>query len=65
MASMYNNASGSGWEGWSPDDSYQSVTMLVTDQSASSGNIKQVLFYSVGGFSIGDYRMIYQFEHYD
>jgi len=64
MASMYQNTSGSSWESWSPDDAYQSVNMLVTDQSASVGNIKQVLFYSVSGFSTGDYRMIYQFEHY-
>ena len=59
IASFYNNMSGSsGWKAWSPDDSYQNINMLVTDQAASGSNIKQVRFNGTG-FSSGDYKIIF------
>ena len=66
IASFHNNTSGASWKGWSPDDAYQSIQMLVTDQSASGSNIKQVRFTTVSGtpFNTGDYRIIFLTEIY-
>ena len=65
IASFHNNVSGTGWKGWSPDDAYQSIQMLVTDQPATGSNIKQVRFTTFGSpFSSGDYRIIFLTEIY-
>jgi len=65
IASFHNNVSGTGWKGWSPDDAYQGIQMLVTDQAATGSNIKQVRFTSTGSpFNSGDYRIIFLTEIY-
>jgi hypothetical protein len=65
IASFHNNVSGTSWKGWSPDDAYQSIQMLVTDQAAGGSNIKQVRFTTVGSpFNSGNYRIIFLTEIY-
>ncbi len=65
IASFHNNVSGTNWKAWSPDDAYQGLSVLVTDQPASGSNIKQVRFTTLGSpFSTGDYRVIFLTEIY-